>query len=373
APSPEALAAHRRDLGLDELGPGVRQPVASPSPEQLANAQAARDRGAAPGNVALTGKEITGSPGENIATLKQKAHAYAQGNFADKTVTNASDGSQILITKAGIDHAFSGKVSRKAALASAQLDRILEQGQLVSTQPDAAGRPDIRAVHQYDTPITIAGKPVTIRSVVRELPDGRRYYDHFEVRPDGTSGSRAASGASPAAGAAQAVRTRSEARPTAIDVGTGQSTSAKPETAARRSSQVFAQRSEPFSAHTVAHVETDTGQHIFRSENGQLTAHESGPHLRVERIDVDDAARGKGEGTALMERALQEAQAKGLTLGSDVSVSPAQRKVYRALANRGWDVKQNPAAINETTKNLLSADPRVPVYEVRAPKGGGRE
>jgi len=139
--------------------------------------------------------------------------------------------------------------------------------------------------------------------------------------------------------------------------------------ATRAMRPLFVQRSEPFSAHTVAHVETETGQHIFRSANGELSAHEEGPYLRIERIDVDDAARGKGEGTAMMEQALAVARAKGLTLGSDVSVSPAQRKVYRALANRGWDVRENPASINPVTKNLVSADPRVPVYEVRAPRG----
>ena len=41
--------------------------------------------------------------------------------------------------------------------------------------------------------MVIGGQPVTIRSIVREHDDGRRYYDHFEVR-------REISGEGPAAG-----------------------------------------------------------------------------------------------------------------------------------------------------------------------------
>ncbi|MGD9171328.1 MAG: DEAD/DEAH box helicase family protein, partial [Candidatus Thiodiazotropha sp.] len=37
-------------------------------------------------------------------------------------------------------------------------------------------------VHSYDTPIVVKGNRSLIRIVVRESTDGRRYYDHFEVR-----------------------------------------------------------------------------------------------------------------------------------------------------------------------------------------------
>mgnify|MGYP001050338134 FL=1 len=44
------------------------------------------------------------------------------------------------------------------------------------------------AIHYYDTDITIGGEPVTIRSVVREQPDGRRYYHHSELVRERVSG-----------------------------------------------------------------------------------------------------------------------------------------------------------------------------------------
>jgi hypothetical protein len=363
AASPADVAAHRQAMGLDELGPGVRQPAAAPNPEREAAAAQARTN--ASQAVALTGKEITPSPGENIATLKQKAHAYAQGNFADKTVTNRSDGSQIMITKAGIDHAFSGKVSRKAALATAQLDRILENGKLVSTEADKAGRGDIRAVHQYDTPVTIAGKPAVIRSVVREHADGRRYYDHFEVRPDGTSGSRATSGAGPAAGADQAVRLGSEARPTAIDVGTEKSTTVTPKTVAR-AARPYAERSAPavpdragflsrFQQLSEDSPTNPAGRLFSKNVSVELNPEPTDDHT-VHVEDLRALTTGQGHGAAALKKLTGLADRHGVRLTLDAHPLDkggiSKEKLVQFYQNHGF----TPAA-DEWRPNLMVREP----------------
>ena len=58
---------------------------------------------------------------------------------------------------------------------------IIAAGRPIGSGPDRKGRLDIIAVYYYDTPIELAGRPTTVRVLVRELRDGGRYYDHFEV------------------------------------------------------------------------------------------------------------------------------------------------------------------------------------------------
>ncbi len=117
-------------------------------------------------------------------------------------------------------------------------------------------------------------------------------------------------------------------------------------------------------AHEVNHAADETGVHTFNSPQGEMTAIENGPYLQVKRSDVAAEARGTGQGMALMERAAQEAGNRGLKLASDVSVSPDAQQLYAGLRRRGFTVTKNPANINPTTGNLVSVDPRKPVFVV---------
>lgn len=116
-------------------------------------------------------------------------------------------------------------------------------------------------------------------------------------------------------------------------------------------------------------ADEDTGQHIVTSPNGQSLGQESGPFLLEKRTDTTPDAQGKGEGVARTEALIQQAEHRGLRYGSDVSVSPAMQRVYEsALVRRGYVVGRNPnATVNPETGNLVSDDPRKPVYTVRTP------
>ena len=72
-------------------------------------------------------------------------------------------------------------MSPEAVAAVERLDEIIERVTPIGSGPDRKNRLDIIAVHNYDTVIELAGRPTTVRVVVREMKDGRRYYDHFEV------------------------------------------------------------------------------------------------------------------------------------------------------------------------------------------------
>lgn len=115
-------------------------------------------------------------------------------------------------------------------------------------------------------------------------------------------------------------------------------------------------------AHEVQHAADETGVHTATSPNGQTVAIENGPYLQIKRSDVAASARGTGEGMAMMERLAHEAGERNLNLASDVSVSPDAQHQWAALRKRGFIVTKNPASVNPDTGNLVSADPRKPVF-----------
>jgi uncharacterized protein (UPF0297 family) len=122
------------------------------------------------------------------------------------------------------------------------------------------------------------------------------------------------------------------------------------------------------SAPPVSHaVDEQTGEHTVQSANGETHAQESGPFLISKRSDTAATAQGKGEGVARAESLIQQAESRGLRYASDVSVSPAMQRVYDALKRRGYNVMRNPdASVNSSTGNLVSDDPRKPVFIVKS-------
>lgn len=112
----------------------------------------------------------------------------------------------------------------------------------------------------------------------------------------------------------------------------------------------------------------DTGQTVATlGENGKsvFDAQESGPYLQIKRADIDPALQGNGHGTRVLKELQDHAETRGLTLGSDVSVSPSAAGMYRKMKAEGYEVKQNPSNINPETGNIVSLDPKKPVFEVR--------
>lgn len=157
--------------------PVVGQPVVQEEANDPENLPLDRKTAA----VEFTGEELGGLD-VPIKTLKVRAANYARKHFSDKIVTVASDGANIIIASGGIKKALSGNVSPVAAIVMSKLDTLIESGHHIGSLPDEKGRNTVKAVHYYETPVSIGGSKKTIRIVVRENPDGKRYYDHFEVR-----------------------------------------------------------------------------------------------------------------------------------------------------------------------------------------------
>lgn len=373
--SPAEVAAHRAALGLDELGPGVRQPATGPNPEREAAAasslQAATtirppNQQAASKALRQLAKQVNGNPADDSKiTLQYGTEIHPSVAQAFKAAGVDTTGFAQVIDADHVRHIFSEHGNAATELA---------RGQVPVTPEDFAKLPTVMASPDSVEPsgLTGSGQPAVLIKkqigndvyVVQEARTGRKQLAITSMWKVGRRGQMPDLGApAPDLNVRDVGDTTGSKFTTGAQVPAGSAGKSVP----RSATTVLAQRSEPLSAHTVAHYADDTGMHIVRSRNGEASAQESGPYLRVERIDVNPASRGKGEATAMMERLLQAAQERGLTLGSDISVSPDQRKVYRVLSSRGWQVKQNPSSISPTTKNLVSDDIRVPVYEVRPP------
>jgi len=119
----------------------------------------------------------------------ETAKEYARKKFAGKTIRNQTDKSEILIPWQGIKHSFSGKVSRLQASVALELGSVIKYAAPYKAEKDKQGRNTISMVHFYITKVEVDGTKAEIVVVVREHLDGKRYYDHYELkRPAGQSG-----------------------------------------------------------------------------------------------------------------------------------------------------------------------------------------
>lgn len=120
------------------------------------------------------------------------AKAYAIDHYAGKTVVNEIDGSEILISKSGIEHALSGRAGRIDAMAATDLESLISKAMPIRYQLDKrTDRVNIEGIWTYGGLMRIADVDVPIGIIVRVHTDGKRYYDHFELKmkiPTSTSG-----------------------------------------------------------------------------------------------------------------------------------------------------------------------------------------
>ena len=123
--------------------------------------------------------EVLPSLDSSLGIILSAAKAYAVEHFAGLRVINLSDGSEIEIAKSGIKHALSAGAGKLDALAATDLETLIRTAKYRLTEPDKLGRPEIKAVHKYVGKLQTANGSFDIGIIVRELVDGRKYYDHF--------------------------------------------------------------------------------------------------------------------------------------------------------------------------------------------------
>jgi hypothetical protein len=136
-----------------------------------------------PQSTAQAHPEVLPSLDSTLGLILHAAKMYAFEHFAGHIVINESDGSEIEIARSGIKHALSAGAGKLDALAATDLEVLIQTAQYRISESDKLGRPEIRAVHKYVSKLQTQDGNFEVGIVVRELVDGRKYYDHFAWQP----------------------------------------------------------------------------------------------------------------------------------------------------------------------------------------------
>ena len=86
--------------------------------------------------------------------------------------------------------------------------------------------------------------------------------------------------------------------------------------------------------------------------------------IKIGISKVEESLQGQGVGLEMYNTLLKEANSRGYSLTSDISVSAAAARVYEALERRGAKVTRNPNASQNERGGWVSDDIRNPVFVV---------
>jgi hypothetical protein len=129
------------------------------------------------------------SESSNVKALRDDAVSTYKG---PKQVRNADIGETIRITKRGIENSLQHGMKKEKRAVVSVLDKLLENAVFMARDTENM-KPGVRAVETFAHRVAVDGKPFVARLIVRELSDGRRFYDHElstleSERPAGKSG-----------------------------------------------------------------------------------------------------------------------------------------------------------------------------------------
>lgn len=112
----------------------------------------------------------------------------------------------------------------------------------------------------------------------------------------------------------------------------------------------------------VVDAHAPTGEHL-----GRLVMEPNGDMMQGRTADVfDEANRGQGIGTQMLQRGVDHAHDNGMDWGSDVKLSPAQVATYMKLQENGYPIHFNPSAAVSDDNFLTSGDGN-PVLKIPQP------
>ncbi len=116
--------------------------------------------------------------GRNIRELRASAWQWARDHgLLVQAFSNLDTGEPIYIHRASLEHAFSNFGVVNVLLVPA-LPEILRHAVLVATVPHEPYSVDVRRVHRMVAALRLGGRLYRVKLTVKELPGGRRLYDH---------------------------------------------------------------------------------------------------------------------------------------------------------------------------------------------------
>lgn len=128
---------------------------------------------------------------QNVQEMREAARTYAKANFNGSRVKNGEKGWDIVIPGNGVRHATANAEPDDLRVVPV-LPELLASGRYLGSEADEKPSPDrrIKAFHFFESVAEHRGDVMKVRLVVREMPNGRFFYDHAVTEkktPDGTS------------------------------------------------------------------------------------------------------------------------------------------------------------------------------------------
>lgn len=129
--------------------------------------------------------------GDQLWSARKAARQWAKMNLQGRSPINKDTGWKIDITGKGIDEVLSK--TRLAPLdhieAIRAIPELIENAILAETRPDRDDDPHIKNIHIFYAPLEIDSKLYRAKLTVKELEDGKRFYDHSLTELEKPTGS----------------------------------------------------------------------------------------------------------------------------------------------------------------------------------------
>lgn len=172
--------AEVKDFAQAEELAQMDEKIASIEAELLADAEKEQDAAKEssfgddrPVVATLTGDEL--GEWSDIRELRIKAQNWYRDNLQGKVITNMATGWEIRLTRAA-----KGKMGGKGQFllqAVPALEAIIARAEKIGEAPELKGRGHIKAYHDLRAPVQIGRERRNLIVTVREMDDGRKFYD----------------------------------------------------------------------------------------------------------------------------------------------------------------------------------------------------
>ncbi len=133
-------------------------------------------------------KVIKGEPIKGQTIKEKRLYAQQQGFKHAGLYINKDSGFEITVGRKGVKHTTARKAFDDLLSSMKFLDKIIEDSSYLGTESDNKGNANVKAHHYFGIKYEVNGNTHDVVVDVREMPDGKFYYDHSFERELSASG-----------------------------------------------------------------------------------------------------------------------------------------------------------------------------------------
>lgn len=121
---------------------------------------------------------IKGEPVKGSTMKEKRLYAQQQGFSRAGIYINKDSGLEITVGRTGVKHTTSRKAFDHLLSSMKYIDRIIEDSLYIGSKPETKGNANVKAHHYFGIKYELEGQVHDVVVDVREMPDGKFYYDH---------------------------------------------------------------------------------------------------------------------------------------------------------------------------------------------------